>query len=433
MAGFVDEAQLHVKAGDGGAGAVAFRREAHVDKGGPDGGDGGRGGDVWLVATTNQSSLLAFRDHPHRRGGDGGHGGGKRRHGARGADLEVPVPVGTRVHRRNEGIVCDLATHGARWVAGRGGRGGRGNASFLSNRRRAPAFAEQGERGHEEWFDLELALVADVALVGFPNAGKSTLISRISAATPKIAAYPFTTLEPHLGVVRTQDGDFTVADIPGLVEGASEGKGLGHRFLRHITRARVLAILTELDPDAEVGPAGQLAVLLDELGSYEPDLLLRPRLVVGSKVDLCGPDGPSLSDGFRPDHVVSAATGQGIDRLVVALGALVTEARAAEPVPDEAPVLHRPLPEGFTVERTGEGTYRVVGTPAERAVALNDLTTDEAAAFVQERLARLGVDRALARAGAHDGDLVEIGELSFTWYRDQPEFTGEPVRRRRRR
>src|SRR5271165_5800514 len=248
MPGFVDEAQLHVKAGDGGAGAVAFRREAHVDRGGPDGGDGGHGGSVWLVAT-NKSSLLAFRDHPHRRGGDGGHGGGKKKHGARGADLEVPVPVGTRARASDGALLVDLAGAGDRWLAGEGGRGGRGNASFLTNNRRAPTFAEQGEKGHEEWYDLELALVADVALVGLPNVGKSTLISRISAAKPKIADYPFTTLEPHLGVVRVDDGsDFTVADIPGLVEGAAMGRGLGHRFLRHITRSRVLVVMVDLDP-----------------------------------------------------------------------------------------------------------------------------------------------------------------------------------------
>src|SRR6202051_3783858 len=289
MSGFVDEAQLHVKAGDGGAGAVAFRREAHVDRGGPDGGDGGRGGNVWLVASHNPSSLPGFPDHPHRGAGDGGHGGGKKKHGARGADLEVPVPVGTRARGADGALLVDLAGAGDRWLAGEGGRGGRGNASFLTNRRRAPAFAEQGEKGHEQWYDLELALVADVALVGLPNVGKSTLISRISAARPKIADYPFTPLEPHLGVVRAGDAsDFTVADIPGLVEGAAEGKGLGHRFLRPITRARVLVVLVELEPVTGTTPAEQLAVLLDELGRYQPDLLERPRVVVGSKADMVG-------------------------------------------------------------------------------------------------------------------------------------------------
>ena len=456
MSGFVDEAQLHVKAGDGGAGAVAMRREAHVDKGGPDGGDGGRGGNVWLVATTNQSSLLPFRDHPHRGADNGGHGGGKKKHGARGKDLEVPVPVGTRARRADGTLMCDLANPGDRWLAGEGGRGGRGNASFLSNNRRAPTFAEQGEKGHEEWYDLELALVADVALVGYPNVGKSTLISRISAAKPKIADYPFTTLEPHLGVVRADDEtNYTVADIPGLVEGAAEGKGLGHQFLRHITRARALVILVELDPVTGVPPAEQHRVLVDELRRYQPDLLDRPRLVVGSKADMVATedlptpppvetfdrvdtsddtsDDPSDDEGFHPDLVISSVTGQGIPALVGRLSTLVAGARTAEPEADGTIVIHRPLPEGFAVERLGEHEFAVVGKTAERAVALNDLTTDEAADYVQSRLKRLGVDRALAKAGARDGDTVHIAELSFTWYRDQPEFTGQPASRRRSR
>lgn len=448
MSGFVDEAQLHVKAGDGGAGAVAMRREAHVDKGGPDGGDGGRGGNVWLVATTNQSSLLPFRDHPHRGAENGTHGGGKKMHGKRGHDLEVPVPVGTRVRRADGTVLCDLANAGDRWMAGAGGRGGRGNASFLANNRRAPTFAEQGEKGHEEWYDLELALVADVALVGFPNVGKSTLISRISAAKPKVADYPFTTLEPHLGVVRADDeANYTVADIPGLVEGAAEGKGLGHQFLRHITRARALVILVELDPVTGVSPSEQHRVLIDELGRYQPDLLDRPRLVVGSKADMVAEvdlpdvaapgtfdrDTPVDDGGFRPDLVISSVTGRGIPALVGRLATLVAEARTAEPEADGSIVIHRPLPDGFSVEKVGDGEFVVVGKVAERAVALNDVTTDEAADYVQGRLRRIGVDRALAKAGARDGDTVHIGDLSFTWFRDQPEFTGQPQARTRRR
>jgi GTP-binding protein len=418
MSGFVDEAQLHVKAGNGGAGAVAFRREAHVDRGGPDGGDGGHGGDVWLVATTNQSSLLGFRDHPHRRAGDGGHGGGKKRHGARGTDLEVPVPVGTRVRGPEGTVLCDLAGPGDRWLAGHGGRGGRGNASFLSNRRRAPTFAEQGERGEETWYDMELLLGADVALVGFPNVGKSTLISRISAARPKVADYPFTTLEPHLGVVRVDDGsDFTVADIPGLVEGAAEGKGLGHRFLRHITRTRALVMLVELGPVTGPGPDEQYEVLRRELGRYQADLLDRPRLVVGTKADLAA-DGP---DPALCDLTVSAVTGAGIPALVGRLTTLVGEARAAEPEsPTTATVTHRPVPEGFTVTRGDDGSFRVSGRAVERTVALNDVTTDEATEYVQARLRRLGVDRALVRAGARDGDVIHIGEISFEWSIDEP-------------
>ncbi|MGH9166186.1 MAG: Obg family GTPase CgtA, partial [Acidimicrobiales bacterium] len=233
---FVDQAQLHVKAGNGGAGCVSFRREAHVAKGGPDGGDGGNGGDVWLVADTNVASLLGFRDHPHRRATDGVHGQGHGRHGAAGRDTVAKVPPGTAVRDRDGTLLADLVNPGDRWMAGRGGRGGQGNARFLSNRRRAPAFAEQGELGEERWYAMELKLMADVALVGFPNAGKSTLIARISAARPKIADYPFTTLVPNLGVVRLGDAEMVVADIPGLIEGASQGRGLGHDFLRHIER-----------------------------------------------------------------------------------------------------------------------------------------------------------------------------------------------------
>ncbi|MGA8371732.1 MAG: GTPase ObgE [Acidimicrobiales bacterium] len=442
MSGFVDEVQIHVKAGDGGAGAVSFRREAHVDKGGPDGGDGARGGDVWLVATTNQSSLLAFRDHPHRRAGNGGHGGGKKKHGAQGADLEVLVPVGTKVLDSEGAVLADLVGPGDRWMAAEGGRGGRGNASFLSNRRRAPAFAEQGETGHEQWYDMELALVADVALVGFPNVGKSTLISRISAAKPKIADYPFTTLEPNLGVVRTaEDVNFTVADIPGLVEGAADGKGLGHRFLRHVTRARVLLVLLELEPVTGISPWEQGRVLLDELGRYRPELLDRPRFVVGSKADVIGGAGATADviggaedpGTLVPDLLISAVTGQGIPELLGALSRLVTEARAAVPEGEGTIVIHRPLPAGIVVDKVGDGVFEVIGKGAERAVSLNDVTTDEAAAYIQDRLRRLGVDRLLGRAGAKDGDLVHIGGLSFTWYRDQPEFTGDAPSRRKRR
>jgi GTP-binding protein len=342
--------------------------------------------------------------------------------------------VGTRVSSADGTLLCDLAGPGDRWLAAEGGRGGRGNAKFLTNHRRAPAFAEQGEAGHEQWYDLELALVADVALVGFPNVGKSTLISRISAAKPKIADYPFTTLEPHLGVVRFGDIEFTVADIPGLVEGAAEGKGLGHRFLRHVTRSRVLVVLLELAPVTGVTPAEQERVLLDELGRYRPELLERPRVVVGSKADMAAiGDGDPGGVGDRvPDLVISSVTGQGISRLLAEVARLVDEARRAVPEHDGTIIVHRPLPAGFAVEKVGDGAYAVVGRVVERAVSLNDLTSDEAADYVQDRLRRLGVDRALARAGARDGDLVTIGELSFVWYRDQPEFTGLPSSRRKR-
>jgi GTP-binding protein len=391
---------------------VSFRREAHVSRGGPDGGDGGKGGDVWLVADVNVASLLAFRDHPHRTAEKGTHGQGKKRHGADGADLEVPVPVGTQVRDRDGTLLVDLAHAGDRWRAAAGGRGGRGNASFLSNRRRAPSFAEQAEPGEEHWLDLDLKLLADVALVGFPNAGKSTLISRISAARPKVADYPFTTLEPNLGVVRTDETEFVVADIPGLIEGASEGRGLGHQFLRHIERARVLVLLLDLASVEGRSPADQQAVLRSELGSYQPDLLGRPRLVVGSRADIAAEPAAGV------DLVISSVTGEGIDELVARLAGLVTEARAADADADAsgpAYVLHRPGGEGVDVHRAADGAFEVEGRAATRAVALSDLTDPEALTVAQSRLRRLGVDRALARAGAKAGDTVRIGELEFDY------------------
>jgi len=415
VSGFVDEAQIHVKAGNGGAGAVSFRREAHVSKGGPDGGDGGRGGDVWLVATTNQASLLAFRDHPHRRAGHGTHGQGKQRHGADGADVEVPVPAGTVVRGRGGDVLADLATPGDRVLVAQGGRGGRGNARFLTNRRRAPGFAEQGEPGEEHWLDMELKLMADVALVGFPNAGKSTLISRISAARPKIADYPFTTLAPHLGVVRMGGGDygteFVVADVPGLVEGAAEGRGLGHRFLRHVERARVLVVLVDLASVEGRSPEDQERILLDELRRYREGLLDRPRLVVGSKADVAEATvGPTLR--------ISAVTGLGIPDLLGRIATLVDEARHAEPVAAGSPVVLRPAGEGIEVVRAEDGSFEVLGRDALRAVALSDLTDDDAVDYMAGRLRRLGVDRALARAGAREGDSVRLGDLTFVYHRD---------------
>jgi GTP-binding protein len=414
MSGFVDETQLCARGGRGGAGCVSFRREAHVARGGPDGGDGGGGGDVWLVANRNVASLLAFRDHPHRIAGDGNHGSGKKRHGASGDDLVVAVPEGTVVYSNDGELLADLVHHGDRYLAAEGGQGGRGNARFLSNSRRAPTFAEQGEAGAEHWLRLEIKLMADVALVGFPNVGKSTLISRISAARPRVADYPFTTLEPQLGVVRTDDGaEFVVADIPGLIEGASEGRGLGHRFLRHIERTRVLVLLLDISGAFGPTPAEQLAVLLDELGRYQPALLERPRLVVGSKADVAD----AVAGDVVFDAVVSSVTGQGVTALVGTLATVVGAARSAEPEPT-AFVVHRPAAVGVRVDRLDNGSYRVVGRQAERAVAFNDLTNPHALDEAWTRLRRLGVHRALARAGAGSGDTVVIGEHEFDYEPD---------------
>ncbi len=411
MAGFVDECNLHAKGGDGGAGCVSFRREAHVARGGPDGGDGGTGGDVWLVADRNVSSLLAFQDFPFRRGDDGTHGQGKKKHGKNGEDLVVKVPEGTVVRDFEGEILADLVAPGDRWLAAAGGRGGRGNAKFLSNKRRAPAFAEQAEIGEERWFRLELKLMADVALVGFPNAGKSTLISRVSAAKPKVASYPFTTLSPHLGVVRLDDDfEMVIADIPGLIEGAATGKGLGHQFLRHVERVRVLLILVDL---AEVGgrtPDSQEEILIRELTEYDAILSNRPRMVVGTKSDVASLtwSGPTIS----------SVTGQGIDTLVGQLRGLVEEARTGDEQPTQY-VVHRPVPEGIQVVRRDDRSFEVLGRQALRAVALSDLTNIDAMSHAQERLDQLRVPRALARAGAVEGDVVIIGAFQFEYEPDR--------------
>jgi GTP-binding protein len=419
MSQFVDECQLNVRGGDGGAGCVSFRREGPVVNGGPNGGDGGKGGDVWLVADHNVASLLAFRDHPHRRAQNGVHGKGKDLHGRRGEDLVIAVPEGTSVADLYTGeVLAELNRHGDRWLAAAGGRGGRGNAKFLANRRRAPSFAEQGEYGEERWLKLELRLMADVALVGFPNVGKSTLISVVSAAKPKIADYPFTTLEPNLGVVRLDDAtEFVVADIPGLIEGASEGRGLGHQFLRHVERARVLCLLVDLAALDGTSPAEQEEVLLRELGAYRPELLARPRLVVGTKADVTGHDEVTEFLAADPARLaISAVTRDGVDRLVGAMATLVQEARQAAPAVDGV-VLLRPEPAGASVERLDDGAFRLRGRDVERVVALNDVTTPDAMSYITHRLDRLGVNKLLARHGARDGDVVWIGDFSFD-YRD---------------
>jgi len=414
---FVDECQINVQGGNGGAGCVSFRREAMVERGGPDGGDGGTGGSVWIEAHHNVSSLLGYRDHPHRKAESGKHGSGKKKHGAGGKDFIAPVPIGTVVRSRDGEVLADLSNAGDRFLAAPGGQGGRGNARFLSNKRRAPAFAEQGEACEETWLKLELKLLADIALIGFPNAGKSTLISRISAAKPKIADYQFTTLVPNLGVVQTDDGfDFVVADIPGLIEGASEGRGLGHQFLRHVERARILVVLLDLAPYDETPPAHQLEVLLAELGAYRPDLLARPRLVVGSKADVAMFD---LDDIDGPTFLISSVANQGLSPLVGAMADEVRKIRDQDEELPAEPVIHRPAPQDISIERNDDGSWSVIGRKAERAVALSDLTSWEALSWAQGRLTKLGVDKKLARAGVKIGDTVHIGDMSFEYEADQ--------------
>ena len=394
-----------------------MRRESHVPLGGPDGGDGGDGGTVWLQADRSVASLLAFRDHPHRIAPNGTHGQGQKKHGKRGEDLVVYVPVGTVIldHDTHEPLV-DLAHHGDRWTAAEAGQGGQGNARFLSNKQRAPRFAEQGEKGEEIWYRLELKLMADVALVGFPNAGKSTLISVISAAKPKIADYPFTTLEPNLGVVRLDGAtEFVVADIPGLIEGASDGHGLGHQFLRHVERARVLVFLIDLSSVDGETPQRQLEVLRQELGAYRPDLLDRPSIVVGSKADLL-----TAADWGFEDEVefeIAAIARQGLDPLSWRMAELVKESREHED-DTEGFVIHRPEPIGFEIVRADDASYHIVGRAAERAVALSDMNDFGALDHARKQLEKLGVNKALRNRGVREGETVVIGDFAFEYEED---------------
>jgi len=423
---FIDEARVRLCAGDGGAGVASFHKERGKPRGRPEGGSGGAGGDVVVVADPGVASLLDFRRHPHRRAGSGTHGRGDLQHGRRGADLVLAVPVGTVVRDAVGTVLADLTEPGARALLQQGGRGGRGNAALVGPRHVAPTFAEQGEYGEEAEFTFELKLLADAAIIGFPNAGKSTLISRVSAARPKVAPYPFTTLEPNLGVVEVDDRQFVLADIPGLVEGAAEGRGLGHAFLRHAERARALLLLLDPSPLQETSVARQHGVLLGELQRHDPILAARPRVVAVNKADI--PEAAEAAAALeaalgRPVFLVSAITGAGLPALMHAVADLVEEAvRAAPQRPGY--LLHRPAPPGFTVRREGE-RWVVTGKAAERAVALDDLTVPEAADFAARRLSRAGVDEALRRAGARPGDEVQIGDLVFEFEEELGEGSGD--------
>lgn len=415
---FVDTVRIEVHGGNGGAGVSSFLRQKGRPQGKAIGGSGGHGGDVVIAATPETATLLQYARNPHHRAPSGTHGEGDLRHGRNGSDLVLTVPLGTMVHDDEGTLIADLVARGQRLVVAKGGRGGRGNAAFVSPRRKAPTFAEQGEFGESQALTLELRLVADAALVGFPNAGKSTLISRVSAAKPKIADYPFTTVTPNLGVVLLDDREFVLADIPGLIEGAADGRGLGHEFLRHVSRASVLVVLLDPTDLQEHPPAGQLEILERELASYSPELAARPRIVVLSKSDAASPEPVARWADERglELHVISAVTGDGVTPLMHRIAdEVATTVRSS---PDrEGYLLHRPLQRGFDVRRDGAG-WVVSGQAAERAVNLNDLTQPDAADFAASRLARIGVDDALRQAGAEPGDDVRIGDLTFTYEPD---------------
>jgi GTPase len=441
MATFVDRVVLHVSGGDGGNGCASVRREKFKPLAGPDGGNGGDGGTVRLVVDPQTTTLLEYHHSPHRHAQSGTQGMGDDRDGANGGDLVLAVPDGTVVKAPGGEVLADLVGTGAEYVVAAGGRGGLGNAALSSPRRKAPGFALLGEPGEERDVVLEVKTIADVALVGFPSAGKSSLVAAISAAKPKIADYPFTTLVPNLGVVQAGGARYTVADVPGLIPGASEGRGLGLEFLRHIERTAVIVHVLDcatLEPGRD--PISDLDVIESELASYAGDLgieggrvplMERPRVVVLNKVDV--PEARELAELVRPDlearglrvFEVSTASHEGLRQLTFALAELVDRARAEAPDPEPTRVVLRPKAvdeKGFTVRRKGGATdywFEVRGAKPERWVRQTDFSNDEAVGYLADRLARLGVEDKLFEAGAVAGDEVRIGSdanaVVFDW------------------
>jgi GTP-binding protein len=416
---FVDEARIKAVAGAGGDGVVGFHHEPYKPKGGPDGGNGGDGGSVILRADASIGTFLELSAHPHVKAGRGGHGEGGKRSGSRGQDRIVLVPPGTVVHAADGVLMADLAAAGDEFVAARGGKGGLGNAHFATATRRSPGFADKGEPGEERWLSLELRLLADVGLIGFPNAGKSTLIAQVSSARPKIADYPFTTLTPNLGVVEGADHSFVIADIPGLIEGAHEGRGLGHRFLRHVRRAAVLAYVVDLAAE-DRDPFEDVTILQEELAHFDEELANRPTLIVANKVDLV-PERVSTLAARLPEAIsISALTGQGVPDLIDTMRREVERARSELP-PAVGFVRHVIKEDPIRIEREGDA-WRVWGRRPERAVATTDMDNEEAVIRLQRHLIGIGVERMLAGAGARTGDEVRIGAIAFDF---QPD--AEPV------
>jgi GTP-binding protein len=425
-----DRARIHVTAGAGGDGCLSFRREAHVPKGGPNGGDGGRGGDVVLVCDDSMRDLETFRRQAHFKARRGGHGQGSLRHGKDGETLEIAVPPGTEARVEADGTVHDLVRPGQRAVVARGGPGGRGNRRFAGPTHQTPRFAERGLPGEETWITLQLKLLADVGLVGLPNAGKSSLLSRLTRAHPKVADYPFTTLEPALGTLETEDRQLVIADIPGLIEGASAGAGLGHDFLAHIERTRLLVHVLDLAPLDGSDPVANYATVERELELHNPRLSVLPRVLALSKADLVDPETretarAAWADRLGPDVpviVTSSATRLGLDELTAELVRRVPVAEAPEAIieiatPDEELAEHRVFrpaaQRAYTVAKVGDGVYRVSGKGIERLVARYDLDNADALAYLERRLRGIGVIRALQEQGFEPGDEVEIAGIAF--------------------
>ena len=422
---FLDRVKIWVRAGDGGDGAATFRQEAHVPRGGPDGGDGGRGGSVHLRVDPGQTTLRDFNHRHHFRATPGGRGTRARRHGKAGDDLILDVPPGTAVYDDETGaLIADLVAVGQTAMVARGGRGGLGNTHFKTSTHQAPKHAQKGEPGTEGWLRLELRLIADIGLVGLPNAGKSTILAAVTAATPKIADYPFTTLEPNLGVMDLGDEDGrrpTIADVPGLIEGASSGAGLGHAFLRHVERTRILVHVVD---GSSRDPEWDYDVIREELRAHDPGLLDKPMLVAFNKVDLPAAAGawPAFRKARQKEGIdpvaISAAMGEGMDAFRGRIASLLpAAAELAEPPEPAGVVVHRieAMGDGFSVELDSDGVLRVRGKRIERVAAQTNFDVEESAERFQRELARLGIDAELRRNGISAGDTVRIGSTELEW------------------
>ncbi len=415
---FFDEAKIYAKGGDGGNGCVSFRREKYIPFGGPNGGNGGKGGDVYLVVDPHLSTLINFKKRSHFKAQRGDHGRGKDQTGKRGEDLTIAVPPGTVAYDADTGqLLADLTQPGQRALVARGGRGGRGNAAFATPTNQAPRLAEKGEPGQERWLRLELKLIADVGIVGVPNAGKSTLLAAVSAARPKIADYPFTTLEPNLGVVTVGDRDFVLADIPGLIEGAHSGAGLGHQFLRHVERTRLLIHLLD---GASANPLGDFEKINEELALFDLQLARKPQVVVLNKMDLPQTQElwPQISREIKKLELeamsISAVTGQGVSVLLQRVVDLLDGLPKEESVIEEVKVFRLEEEEPFSIVQEEDG-WRVRGPEIERVVAMTNWEYDEAVMRFQRILEAMGISAALEKAGLAAGDTVRIGDIELEW------------------
>ena len=420
---FYDRAKIFVKAGDGGNGSASFRRERYVPMGGPDGGDGGRGGSVYLRVDVGETTLIDYRYKQHFKAAKGGNGAKQKKHGKAGEDLYLPVPPGTVVRDADtDELIADLIVPQQSVMVARGGKGGLGNVHFATSTMQAPTFAEKGEPGEERWLQLELKILADVGIIGFPNVGKSTLVSRVTAASPKIADYPFTTLSPTLGVATVDEFTFVIADIPGLIEGAHEGVGLGHDFLRHVERTRVLIHMVDVSPQSGRDPLRDYETINEELRLFDPSLLEKPQVVALNKIDVPGAVDravtaeAALKKGGIRSFRISAEQAQGLEPLVRAVATILQEMPPAPAEPTEEVRVYRPLeaPGEFSVS-IEEDAFVVTGKAIERMAAMTDVQNRQAIMRFERRIERMGVLKALEEAGVQNGDTVRIGRIELIW------------------